>query len=206
LDVTSLIAELRQQAETASSKDLKRQVATLAIQVHKLDTIFDEVARRANAAEYLSQFEPYLKLALKALSQCRATIETLAEIKNFKPAVFVQRANISSGSQQINNRSFETSTRKRAPARGKFCISAKQTIGATAWRTAGHWNGEPSSRQRSGDGDRGSNPQGQEHPTVRPRWQETLIGAVFARCCAPSLHRLKSSTERWNLFEGHCVV
>jgi hypothetical protein len=50
----------------------------LAIQTHTLDTIFNEVARNANAAEYVSQFEAYLKLGLKAQSQCRATFETFS--------------------------------------------------------------------------------------------------------------------------------
>jgi hypothetical protein len=103
LDINSLIDELRQQAATASGADLKRQEATLAIQAHTLDTLFNELARRANAAEYLPQFETYLKLGLKAQSQCRATIETLAEMKNPKPVAFVQQANIATGPQQVNN-------------------------------------------------------------------------------------------------------
>lgn len=44
-----------------------------------------------------------MRLALKAQSRCRATIETLAEIKNPKPVAFVQQANISNGPQQVNN-------------------------------------------------------------------------------------------------------
>ena len=39
------------------------------------------------------------KLALKAQSQCRATLETLAAIKN-PPVIFVKQAN---GHQQVNN-------------------------------------------------------------------------------------------------------
>jgi hypothetical protein len=103
LDVTSLVDELRQQAATASGGDLKRQEAMLAIQAHTLDTIFNELARRANAAEYLPQFEAYLRLGLKAQSQCRATVEALAEIKNPKQVAIVQQANIASGPQQVNN-------------------------------------------------------------------------------------------------------
>jgi hypothetical protein len=45
LDVTGLIDELRQQAATASSGDLKRQEAMLAIQADTLDTIFNGLAR-----------------------------------------------------------------------------------------------------------------------------------------------------------------
>jgi hypothetical protein len=106
LDVNCLIAELRQQAETASNGNLKRQEATLAIQVHTLDTIFNELARRSWAnvdGGYVEAGERYMRLALKAQSQCRTTIETLYEMKNPKPVAFVQQANIATGPQQVNN-------------------------------------------------------------------------------------------------------
>ena len=44
----------------------------------------------------------YLRLALKAQGQCRATLETLATIKN-PPTVFARQANIANGPQQVNN-------------------------------------------------------------------------------------------------------
>jgi hypothetical protein len=75
----------------------------LIIQAHTLDAIFNTLARRANAAEYLPQFEAYLRLGLKAQGQCRATLETLAEIKYPKPVAFVQQANVANGPQQVNN-------------------------------------------------------------------------------------------------------
>lgn len=106
LDITGLIGELRQQAATASGGDLNRQEAMLAVQAHTLDTIFNELARRSQAnmcGGYLDAADRYMRLALKAQSQCRATIETLAEIENPKPVAFVQQANIASGPQQVNN-------------------------------------------------------------------------------------------------------
>ena len=45
----------------------------------------------------------YMRLALKAQGQCRATLETLANIKNPRPVAFVQQANIAHGPQQVNN-------------------------------------------------------------------------------------------------------
>jgi hypothetical protein len=116
LDVSSLIEELRNQALTASSGDLKRQEAILTIQAHTLDTVFNELARRAcaNLGEYVNAAERYMRLALKAQSQCRATIETLAEIKHPKPVAFVQQANIANGPQQVNNGHFGTNTRAGA--------------------------------------------------------------------------------------------
>ena len=43
-----------------------------------------------------------MRLALKAQAQCRATIETLAAMKN-PPVVIARQANISNGPQQVNN-------------------------------------------------------------------------------------------------------
>jgi hypothetical protein len=49
----------------------------------------------------MAQTEVRLRLALKAQTQCRATVETLATMKN--PVVFAKQANIAHGPQQINN-------------------------------------------------------------------------------------------------------
>jgi hypothetical protein len=46
--------------------------------------------------------EGIMRLALKAQSQCRATLETLAAVKN-PPVVYARQANVTSGPQQINN-------------------------------------------------------------------------------------------------------
>jgi hypothetical protein len=43
-----------------------------------------------------------MRLALRAQNQCRATLETLAAIKN-PPVVFAKQANIANGPQQVNN-------------------------------------------------------------------------------------------------------
>ena len=79
--------------------------ATLAAQALALDAIFNEMARRAaaNMGEYLNATEIYLRLALKAQAQCRATLQTLAEVKNPQPVAFVKQANIANGPQQVNN-------------------------------------------------------------------------------------------------------
>ena len=48
-----------------------------------------------------------MKLALRAQSQCRATLETLAAIKN-PPVIYAKQANVTSGPQQINNGAVES--------------------------------------------------------------------------------------------------
>jgi hypothetical protein len=88
----------------------------LTAQAHTLDAIFGNCARRAaaNMGEYMHAAELYLRLALKAQSQCRATLETLAAIKNPAPVAFVRQANISAGPQQVNNGTASTPDASRA--------------------------------------------------------------------------------------------
>ena len=99
--------------------DLTRTEGILTIQAHTLDVIFNNLARWAalNMGEHLGAAETYLRLALKAQSQCRSTLETLAEIKNPRPVAFVKQANISNGPQQVNNGSQAASL---PPAHGKI--------------------------------------------------------------------------------------
>jgi len=105
LDINALVDQLVSHATAVNNGDLQRPEAMLVAQANTLEAIFHELARRAavNMGEYLDAAETYLRLALKAQSQCRATIETLAEIKNPKPVAFVQQANIAHGPQQVNN-------------------------------------------------------------------------------------------------------
>jgi hypothetical protein len=76
--------------------------AMLFGQANALQSIFTSLARRAICQEQLLQYETHLRLALKAQNQCRATLETLAAIKN-PPVVFAKQANIAAGPQQVNN-------------------------------------------------------------------------------------------------------
>lgn len=103
-DVNEVRAELERQAKAASANDLARLEGMLTMQAHTLDALFSNLAIRArNTLEYPDAWERFLRMALKAQSQCRTTIETLAEIKNPKPVAFVQQANIAAGPQQVNN-------------------------------------------------------------------------------------------------------
>jgi hypothetical protein len=49
----------------------------------------------------VDQIDRFTRLALKAQGQCRATIETLALMKN-PPTVFARQANIAHGPQQVD--------------------------------------------------------------------------------------------------------
>jgi hypothetical protein len=105
LDLTALVDELAAHSSAASKGDMARAESMLMSQAHTLEAIFHELVRRAglNMGEYLSAAEAYMRLGLKAQSQCRATLETLAEIKSPRPVTFVQQANVAHGPQQVNN-------------------------------------------------------------------------------------------------------
>ena len=82
LDLSGLIDALTAQTKAVTDGDLGRGEAMLTTQAHVLDAVFNNLARRANTAEYMGNFDRYLKLALRAQSQCRATWEALATMKN----------------------------------------------------------------------------------------------------------------------------
>ena len=101
-DLGALTRELRDRARAVSGGDLRYVEAMLLSQAATLGTIFVSLARRAASQEYLEQFRTSLSLALKAQAQCRATLETLAQIKN-PPIVYARQANVTTGPQQVNN-------------------------------------------------------------------------------------------------------
>ena len=103
LDLPSLVGELKTQCDLASDNKLGRCEEILVSQAHALDAVFNRLAFRAasNMAEHPQAMEIYMRLALKAQSQCRTTLESLAAIKN-PPVVYAKNANIAHN-QQINN-------------------------------------------------------------------------------------------------------
>lgn len=112
LELMSLVHELRNQIGEVIDGDLGRAEAMLTAQAHALDAIFSNLARRAIGAEYLSSFDTYLKLGLRAQSQCRATWETLAVMKNPVGRAYVNQANFANN-QQINNKTDPSRTREK---------------------------------------------------------------------------------------------
>lgn len=54
---------------------LGRAKAMLVPQADSLDSIFNTLMRKANFSRYLNQAETYLRLGLKAQSQCRAPLK-----------------------------------------------------------------------------------------------------------------------------------
>ena len=104
VDLTACVAKLHAAVNRVHGGDLREAEALLTAQVMALNSIFSSMAQRAamNTGEYLDATDRYLRPALKAQAQCRATVETLAEIKN-PPTLFARQANIAHGPQQVNN-------------------------------------------------------------------------------------------------------
>ncbi len=88
-------------ANKASDGDLTDMEAMLASQAIALDTLFSSLVHRScsNMGQYFDAANEYMKLALKAQTQCKTTIESLANIKQSK---IVVQNNIAQY-QQVNN-------------------------------------------------------------------------------------------------------
>ena len=103
----------------------------------KVAPLFAKLASQALTVGHLDMMERYMRLALKAQNQARATLQTLAELKAPKQVAFVQQANI--GNQvQINNGSKSTRTRKKRKAPNELLeIKHGERLDTRATGTAG---------------------------------------------------------------------
>jgi hypothetical protein len=102
IDTPTLLATLRDQAAAVQTGDLARAEAMLINQASALQALFVRLIERAMEQTQMPNLEGFMRLALRAQSQCRATMETLAAIKN-PPIVYARQANVTTGPQQINN-------------------------------------------------------------------------------------------------------
>jgi len=112
LDIFASITTLSKQIQEVKSGDLSCAEMTLAAQGNTLDLIFNGLVCKAANSQLISHFETYMRLALKAQSQCRTTYESLAEIKNPRPMAFIKQQNIGVN-QQVNNDALFARTRNR---------------------------------------------------------------------------------------------
>lgn len=103
-NIVSLTIALREQQTLVAKGDLSRAEGMLVAQAHTLDALFCTLTNRAtlNMGEYLDAAEKYLRMALRAQSQCRATLETLVLLKNPPNPTFIRQANVAHN-QQVNN-------------------------------------------------------------------------------------------------------
>ncbi len=127
VDLTECLANLNAVINRVHRGDLRDAEALLTAQAVTLNTVFTHLANLAAKTKHDHKLDRYLRLALKAQGQCRATLETLAEIKRPRP-VFAQQANVAHGPQQVNN-TFSREERDTKPTRAaKPKTRTKRTI------------------------------------------------------------------------------
>lgn len=117
-DVNVLADELAAQVKAVNQGDMQRTEGILLTQAQALDAIFVNLMRRSMNQTTMLHWEAYMRMGMKAQSQCRATLQVLADIKNPRPVAFVKQANINNGgNQQVNNGLQAESMHSPAPAR-----------------------------------------------------------------------------------------
>jgi hypothetical protein len=102
IDAPTMLATLRDQVASMQGGDLAHAEAMLINQASALQAVFVRLSERAMEQAHMPNLEGFMRMALRAQSQCRATLETLATIKN-PPIVYAKQANFAAGHQQINN-------------------------------------------------------------------------------------------------------
>lgn len=88
LDVTALVSALDDATAAVNRGEMAAAESLLMTQAIALNTIFVNLAARGHQATQLPQFDVNMRYALRAQAQCRATLETLAVLKN--PPVFAR--------------------------------------------------------------------------------------------------------------------
>lgn len=102
LSLQEVLNVMNDNAKQVKEGKLDYLESMLTSQATVLNSIFTDFARRAVVAPNVPQLEVYLRMAFKAQSQCRTTIEAIGELKYPKQATFIRQANIAN-QQQVNN-------------------------------------------------------------------------------------------------------
>jgi len=112
--LTELAEELSEQCQAVIGGKMDQAEAMLIAQATTLDAIFGDLTRLecCNWFTHLDAAVRLMRVALRAQSQSRATLGTLAEMKN-PPMTIAKQANIAHAHQQVNSDS-DTSTHWRA--------------------------------------------------------------------------------------------
>lgn len=129
LDLGETADEVGRKVQRVQNGDLSEVEAMLTAQAISLDGVFNEMATRAatNFGQHMDVAETYLRLAFKAQSQCRATLETLAEVKHPKAATFIRQTNIAER-QQVHNAPVANVTHADTRTEEKDLNPLKRTI------------------------------------------------------------------------------
>ena len=100
--IGDFIEQMQAITRNAEAGDLAPVSRMLAAQAVSLDGMFTELSRRAahNMGDYIEAAERYGRLALKAQSNCRATLETLAKLHQPREQT-VRHVHVNEGGQAV---------------------------------------------------------------------------------------------------------
>lgn len=104
-DAQAFCDELSEATSRMHEGSMMRGETMLFAQAHTLDALYSTLALTAKSnleSGHLEAFDRIMRLALRAQSQARATLETLSTMKN-PPLLIAKQANIAHGPQQVNN-------------------------------------------------------------------------------------------------------
>ncbi len=113
VEVSDYILELRKAGNEVVDGDLGRLERMLTNQAIALDLIFNRLALKATSAEYMKNYEAFMRLAFKAQAQSRCTVKALAMLKHPQP--FIQTNIGQVGHNQVNNTYATTSSNNGIP-------------------------------------------------------------------------------------------
>ncbi|MEO9469209.1 hypothetical protein [Parasphingorhabdus sp.] len=102
LEFDQSVQVVRDNCDAVKNGDLSNMKETLVAQAMTLDAVFVEMSRRGmmNMGQHMTATDKYFKLALKAQSQCRTTIEALERINRGGEQV-VRHVHVNEGGQAI---------------------------------------------------------------------------------------------------------
>jgi hypothetical protein len=100
--IMDFVGHVQKVSTAAETGDLAIASRILASQAVTLDTMFTELARRAalNMSEYIDAADRYSRMALKAQSNCRATLEALAKLHQPREQT-VKHVHVGRGGQAV---------------------------------------------------------------------------------------------------------
>lgn len=127
--IMDFVGHMQSATTKAESGDLAIASRLLAAQAITLDNMFTELARRtaANMGEFINAAERYGRLALKAQSNCRATLEALAKLHQPREQT-VRHVHVNDGGQAIVADHFHN---HRGASRNDESIKQSNATGAT---------------------------------------------------------------------------
>jgi hypothetical protein len=131
------VGELSTKSVKESSKDLEYMLTSQTI---ALDSIFNRLAVQAQASigKHPKVVDTYLRLALKAQSQCRATAEALAALKS--PRQYINQTNVA-GAMQINIERENPYVDRGAESKDAASNPAMEALGEVHRTKDGGWEG-----------------------------------------------------------------